>query len=258
MHLDTNYPWIQTPKFLCSSDELTNQFFRKELKQKAPDWYKWRWLQGTEYEACTKRKIDDFEDPMWFWISKRYRFGCGRLVESIESSSCINYVDLGGGWRVNLTGLDITYNERSHESNLLYLDFLYARKDYNGIIKPDGTKRLRVLLEYIAQMPKCPYACAILTPAGDDIIEPYGPNLRSYNFVRTKHTTRDLIRIYKRKLGAMRTNQEMHSQMEKLEMQPEEKFYWRVDCFKPIDPVLADHWPWPKVLEDNSNQLNNI
>ena len=256
MPLDTNYPWIKTPEFLCTSDDLTNQFFRKELKQKAPEWYKWRWVRGAEYEPCTTRSINEFQDPIWFWINKRYPIGCGRLIESIESSTCINYVDLGGGWRVNLTGFDITYNQRSHVSNLLYIDFLYARKDYNGIIKPNGTKRLRKLLEYIAQMPKCPYSCAILTPAGDDIIEPYGPNLKSYNFVRTKHTTKDLVRIYKRKLGAVRTNQELNQPEKRFGMLPEERFYWRVDCFQPVDPALVDRWPWPKVLEDNSDQLD--
>ena len=43
---DQQYPYIETPSILCNLDNVVNSLFRKELRAKGPEMFKWRWLEG--------------------------------------------------------------------------------------------------------------------------------------------------------------------------------------------------------------------
>ena len=130
------YPYIETPRFLRTADEVVAHYFRKELKKYEPKMYQWHWRDGIEIGIGDGRE-DQFEDKTIFWINQQYRIGTGRIVESCESSYCINWVDLGDGYRLHYAGFNPRTKERAYKDVML-LDFLCRSKKWGGRCNIDG------------------------------------------------------------------------------------------------------------------------
>ena len=251
--IDSIYPYIETPRFLRTADEVVAHYFRKELKKYEPKMYQWHWRDGIEIGIGDGRE-DQFEDKTNFWINQQYRIGTGRIVESCESSYCINWVDLGDGYRLHYAGFNPRTKERAYKDVML-LDFLYRSKKWGGRYNIDGelvekagdasgTKKLRQFIKYVEQMPGCPYNWMIIHPAGSEVMDLYSPHLKSVGYIHTGHTTDQLLKIYRYWLKAKPTS----LLAEGFELDGDR--YWRLDCFKPIDPMYnPNECPYPKLFE---------
>ena len=252
-YIDSIYPHMETPRILLNTDPVVRDTFRKELKKHSPQLWKWHWMDGVEIKPDSDFNEDEFEDKVNFWINREYRIGTGRIVESLESSYCINWVDLGDGYRLHYAGFNPRTHERAYKDVML-IDFLYrsdkwgGKIDVNGNLNENygagsGTQKLRQFIKYIEQMPGCPYNWMIIHPAGSELLDRYSPHLRSVGYKQTGHTTDQLLKLYRYWLKAKKTK------IDAVGFGYDEDAYWRLDCFRPIDPMYDPNLcPFPEVI----------
>ena len=238
-YLDNSYPIIITPSLLEHRDPFIQNVFRREFRRHQPELFEWKWLPGNEVDIG-EGEICEFKDPANHWVNQRYRIGTGRIVESIESSTAINYVDLGEGYRLHYGGFD-PLNKRRKFDHVLLLDWLYLSMTWEGEVRNDGVIRLRKFLKYLELMPANPYHTAILLPAGYELLSRYSPQLKCTGYRTTGHTTEDLKKLYGYWLKAEETKQASH----------EGPNYLRCDCFSPIDPIYdKKQCPFPLLMKN--------
>ena len=199
---DRRYPHIHTPAFLLNSEPAIAKCFRKDLMKNVPEEFRWTWIEGETFPVGSVQK-DEVYDPLWWWINKRYTTGCGRLKESCEFSTCVNFADLGP-YRLNLTGYNPEYNKKDNKFVIL-IEFIYLRS--GRLSTNDGTKRLRRFLDYIQLMPDNPYLKVILHPVGAEKMSVHSPHLDAMKYQKTGHDTEDLLKLYRYWLKAVPTPQ---------------------------------------------------
>jgi hypothetical protein len=202
---DLAYPHIQTPRLLLNQDPAIVHFFREELKRHDPSLYKWKWVDGIQLEIGEGKK-EEFFDKTWWWINKKYKIGTGRIVQNCERSFCINFVELGGGYRLHCTGYNPATNTRDHKHCFL-LEWLYKKGNYEGPVRHDGAKRLRHFLGYLSGAPDNPYNVALFHPVGIDLQKRYSVHLQATGYQKTGHTTKQLAKLYKYWIHARPTAQ---------------------------------------------------
>ena len=238
-YLDGRYPVMITPRLLMHRDSFIQEAFRREFRHYQPELFSWKWSQGDEVEIGGGT-IDQFKDPANYWINQKYRIGTGRIVESVESSTAINYVELGGGFRLHYAGYD-PVNKTREFGHVLLLDWLFLCEKWEGKKKNDGAVRLRKLLKHLEQMPGCPYHTAILCPVGCELLDLYSPHLEATGYQRAHHTTTDLKRLYGYWLKTVETKQLAY----------DDQNYHRCCCFAPIDPIYdQNECPYPLLMEN--------
>ena len=241
-YLDTQYPVIITPKLFQLKDDFMSGVFRKEIQRHQPELWDFGWKEGITIPSSACRQKSEFKDSANWWLNKKYDIGTGRLVVSIEESYAINFVELGGGYRLHQAGFNPETKSRSFD-HVLLLDWLYLKKGWKGKVLHDGSRRLRKFLDYLSEMPSCPYHTAVFHPAGSEELDDYSPHLRKTEYQRTGHTTADLIRLYRYWLKAKPTEQPADN---KGILDP----YWRCECFQPNDPIVdKDSCPFPRIMK---------
>ena len=235
---DELYPYIATPKCLDTGDELVNEHFRKMYKKYMPDQYGWRFLAGQTFEIGEGNK-DNYKDPMWFWITRRYSLQNARLVESCEFSSCIHVINLGGGYKIHATGAN-PYNMTKAYNHVWAFDFLYKNED----LPPDGktgTSRLKALIKYMAKCPQNPYTIIIIRPTGKELLDAYSPHLKTCNYIDTGHTTNQLKKLYAYTLRAEKTKLSA-------DLFQDTDWYYKLNIYQPEDPIYTiDECPYPEL-----------
>ena len=203
MKFDTAYPEVFSPLILEESDGMVAKIFKKEIKSKIPELNEWKWVQGIEVDPC-EGLFNNFESSFWYWVNQRYKIGTGRLVQAFENDYAVNYIDLLEGYRLLAYTCDPIRKKKIPDANILLLEFLYRDQSYSD--RADGTRRLRKFIKYVEEIPQNPITGIILHPAGCDVLDRHSPHLKKLNFESKKHTTEDLIKIYKYWLGIEPTN----------------------------------------------------
>mgnify|MGYP000074995728 CR=1 FL=1 len=239
---DTSYPHIVTPHLLQHRDPFIAEIFRQDFKRHQPDLYKWIWMDGAEFEIGQTPK-EQFFDPVMHHINQEYKIGCSRLRESIEKSFCINWADLGNGYRIHFAGFcPITQSRRY--SHVMLIDFLYRKKGSGRKVGLNGTQRLRKFLDWLSLAKDNPYQVVIIHPAGNELLSKYSPHLGACDYEETTHTTKQLMKLYGYWLKAKKTDQRPAGGE-----QWDEDTYYRLDCYSPKFPAaMRGEWPYPKVL----------
>jgi hypothetical protein len=241
---DTSYPFLIAPRLLEHPDPFIANCFRGELKRHQPELWEWKWMDGNSCEIKELPK-EKFHDPAMWYINQEYRIGCGRLKESFEHSYLINWVDLGNGYRIHVAGYCPETMTRKYE-HVFLVDFLYRKKDWHGKESHDGVIRLRRFLNYLQEMPDNPYSIVIIHPAGQELMRKRSPHLSACNYKTTEHSTKELVKLYKYWLKAVRTKQVPNGGS-----QWQDDTYYRVECYKPKFPMhRAEECPFPLLLEN--------
>jgi hypothetical protein len=242
MLYDQAYPHIETPRLLLNADPSIVHFFRQELKRHDPSLYKWKWMDGIQL-GIGEGKKEGFFDKTWWWVNKKYKIGTGRILQNCERSFCINYVELGGGYRLHCTGYNPETNGRDHK-HVFLLEWLYKKGNYEGPVRHDGAKRLRHFIQYLSKAPNNPYSFVVFHPVGADLLARYSLHLASTGYRPTGHSTRQLAKLYKYWLKAKPTKQ--------LSEDGFDTFY-RVDSYQPTDPIyIKDQCPYRGILQDGT------
>ena len=240
MLYDQAYPHLETPRLLISKDPTIVHFFREELKKHDPSLYKWRWMDGIQLGIGEGRK-EEFFDKTWWWINKKYKIGTGRIVQNCERSFCINFVELGGGYRLHCTGYNPATNTRDNK-HCFILEWLFLKKSWKGPVKHDGTKRLRQFLEHLSRAPNNPYRVVLFHTMGADLLDQYGRHLMATSYRPTGATTKELEKLYGYRLKAKATKQ--------FSADGHDVFY-RADCYRPASPrYTKEQFPYKEVLKD--------
>lgn len=239
-HLDEEYPWIKTPNMLLDVDPYVSNFFRKELQANFPKMYEWRWMEGISIPVGTSK--DHFKDQMFWHINQKYVVGTGRMVESCEKSFAVNFVELGGGYRLHCAGFNPKKMERS-ESQIFLFDWFYQEKDCAGTKTNNGAIRLRTLINWMNKCPDNPYNFVLFLPLGEDLLHKYAPHYNALGYNKTNHSTEELKLIYRFWLRGVET-----------ELMPQDSFfgnYWRAESYNPNDPAYSIFdCPCPEILRD--------
>ena len=226
--LDEEYPYIETPRFLLNNDPFVSNFFRKELKSHQPQMFEWRWMEGTTTPAGSPRS--KFKNQMLWHINQKYPVGTGRIVESWEKSTGVNFVELGSGYRLHCAGINPKTMEKS-DKHLFLLDWLYKKTSWDGEATHDGIKRLKSLLEWMNTCPENPYNFVIFLPVGEDLLNLYSPHYKAVGYEQTNHSTQQLRKIYKYWLKGVETK-----------LSPTDDLvgnYWRAEIYQPKDPIYS-------------------
>ena len=226
--LDQNYPEPFDAGVLKSPDPFLNKVLQSQLRKLRPELFDWHWQRGAEIQIGEgKRK--DFWDPSFWWISRKFKAGTGRIYRDLNTSHAVNFADLGNGWRLLCGGIDPNGKERSRKQIFL-LDFLYQ----DNKAKPtfDGTSRLIGFIHHLAKMPNNPFNFVLLQPVGAEILDIAAPHYDQIGYRKTGHDTDQLKTIYKRLLKARPT--EVFADPE----QWEHDRYWLSEIYQPKDPSL--------------------
>lgn len=244
MHFEYDFPHIITPELLMSDIPEVRKMFRDQFKKSNPEQFQWRWIQGIELEKESPKS--SFANPLWWWINQKYKIGNGRIFENIEYSTAHSYIELGESYRL-LCGLTNPHlRQKLASENVLELEFLYQKPGTQT--QHDGVRRVKDLIKHIQVMPHNTCREIVLQPMGSEMINKYSPQYDCLEFVKTNHTTRDLIKMYKRVLGIQPTPV-THS------VWPEGTyFFWRAK-YEPIDCIYSkEECTCPEIYEDIDKQ----
>ena len=226
-YLDQNYPEPFDPDLLKNADPFLARMLEQQLYQARPELFDWRWLQGIEIEIGQGQRRDFWDESFW-WLSRRYRVGTGRIQQNVQTSHAVNFVDLGGGWRLLCGGFDPAGKKRS-QKHLWLADFLFQSDQAEPTF--DGTKRLIRMIQHFQQMPDNPFNFLLIQIVGSEILNEMAPHYDKIGYRKTGHDTQQLKRIYERLLLARPT--EIFGDAEKWE--PER--YWVADLYQPTMPM---------------------
>ena len=114
--LDQNYPEPFDAGVLKSPDPFLNKVLQSQLRKLRPELFDWHWQRGAEIQIGEgKRK--DFWDPSFWWISRKFKAGTGRIYRDLNTSHAVNFADLGNGWRLLCGGIDPNGKERSRNKS---------------------------------------------------------------------------------------------------------------------------------------------
>ena len=238
---DQQYPYIETPRLLCNPDNTVNNLFRKELRAQSPEMFEWRWMEGITTAIGTPK--EEFKDQMFWHINQRYEVGTGRMVESCERSSAVNFVELGDGYRLHCAGFNPRRMKRATKQIILF-DWLYWKRTNQEKCPNDGIRRLRELVKWMNKCPKNPYNVLIFLPVGEEILKDYAPHYNALDYYKTGHSSEDLRKLYKYWLKGVETK-----------LSPNDDLagnYWRSELYEPENTIyLMDNTYIPEVYLNN-------
>jgi hypothetical protein len=226
--LDQNYPKPFSRDILQNADPFLSRMLEMELFKARPELFDWRWMQGIEIKIGQGERKEYWDESFW-WLSRRYRVGTGRIQRDVYTSHAVNYVDLGKGWRLLCGGFQPAGKERS-QKHLWLADFLYQSNKAEPTF--DGTQRLVRMIKYLAEMPENPFNFLLLQIVGSEVLGEMAPHYEEMGYRQSGHTSEELKKIYRRLLKTRPT--EVFGDADKWEYER----YWISDLYEPKDPIL--------------------
>lgn len=242
MKFDTTFPHPheseKIAQALLNKDDFLQEILWSELLERRN---LYRWTSGARLEA-QEGSPGMFSNQIWYYINKRYGIGTGTMYAIHKKEVYrINYIELGNGYKLNCYSCDPIQYEKT-ETNVLLLEFLYQEKGFP--LTNDGTLRLRKFIQYMNHAPRNPYNLMIMHPAGDEV-SGISPIMMACDYRRTKHTSADLTKIYKRHLKIEPTTLVADN------FDGVKTPYYRVGIYDPIDPITPrSECPFFQLLED--------